>query len=361
MKILHVAETIQGGVASVLDQLVLDQVNNSYSVKVLIPLDQQEYLTDKDSIISYRKTGRNIFSFIILAFSFLKTILLYKPDIIHLHSSFAGAICRAVLFLIPFRKAKVIYCPHSFAFMMNVSKRKKKLYASIERILSLVTDRIVCVGSAEYSVATKFGINAKKLQVIYNGVPSLQKIDLSQKLYLRNNVINFLFVGRFDYQKGFDLLIKLFEHTQNLKVHFTVIGDFVHANKNQKPQFSHVTYVGWMPKAELVTYYKDADVLIMPSRWEGLPMVALEAFSMGVPLFASNCESLSEIVVDNEDGFLFENNSAESLNTRFDEIYNVLDKQMLIQLSQLVQVKFEQNFTAQKMLDETLNLYRELI
>ena len=360
MKILHVAETIQGGVATVVDQLVLDQLSKSYNVKVLIPLDQRGHLTDQDTIISFTKTGRNIYSFICLALSFLKIIMSHKPDIIHLHSSFAGAICRTVLFLMPFQKAKVIYCPHSFSFMMNVSDNRKKVYAFIEKALSIVTDRIICVGTAEYSAADKFGINSKKLTIIFNGFHA-PEVDLSEKKYLKNNVINFLFVGRFDYQKGFDLLVQLFAYAQNLKVHFTVIGDFVHADTGVKPKFPNVTYLGWLPKERLLEYYQTTDLLIMPSRWEGLPMVALEAFSMGVPLVASNCPSLAELITDEVDGFLFENNSAQNLIDRFNEIYQTLEKQKLENFSYLVRKKFDQKFTAKQMLDATLNLYKDLI
>lgn len=361
MKILHVAETIKGGVATVVDQLVLDQLKREHDVKVLVPCDQSEYLTDPDSITTYKKTGRNIFSFLCLAVAFLKIIFQYKPDIIHLHSSFAGAICRAVLFLIPFQRAKVIYCPHSFSFMMNVSQIKKKLYALIEKVLSVVTDKIICVGNAEYDAADKFGINRDKLTIIFNGVEAPKNIDMIEKEYLKNGVINFLFVGRFDYQKGFDLLTQLFEYAQSFKVHFTVIGDFVHANAGIKPQFPNVTYLGWLPKGKLIEYYQTTDLLIMPSRWEGLPMVAIEAFSMGLPLFASNCPSLGELITDEVDGFLFENNSSQSLICRFNEIYSTLEKQKLEKLAYLVREKFERNFTAERMLDTTLDLYKNLI
>lgn len=361
MKILHVAETIQGGVATIVDQLICVQVEQGHHIQVLIPSDQTEHLSQSQHIVSYKKTGRNFFSFIILAWCFFIQIFHFKPDIIHIHSSFAGAICRAILFFCPFIKVKVVYCPHSFAFMMQVSEKKKKLYSSIEKIMLLVTDQVICVGKSEYEAALYYGLNPKKLTLIYNGVNELKDVDLTQKKYLKNSTLHILFVGRFDYQKGFDLLTQLFQYTMHLNVQFTVVGDFVHANTQQKSCFPHVTYTGWIPKHQLAQYYEHADLMIMPSRWEGLPMVALEAFSMGVPLFASNCPSLAEIIDKDEDGYLFENNSIESLINKFDYVYQNIDQHKLMAMSHKVRHKYLHQFTAQQMLNSTMVMYEDLV
>lgn len=82
---------------------------------------------------------------------------------------------------------------------------------------------------------------------------------------------------------------------------------------------------------------------------------------MGLPLFASNCPSLEELITDEVDGFLFENNSAQSLICRFNEICSTLEKQKLEELAYHVREKFDRNFKAERMLDTTFNLYNNLI
>jgi hypothetical protein len=87
--------------------------------------------------------------------------------VVHLHSTFSGVIGRCVCVLLkPWRRPKIVYCPHAFSFLMESSPIKQKVYASIERVLQKVTDVIICVSRYEMDKAARFGIERKRMRLI---------------------------------------------------------------------------------------------------------------------------------------------------------------------------------------------------
>ncbi len=68
-----------------------------------------------------------------------------------------------------------------------------------------------------------------------------------------------------------------------------------------------VTWLKWLPRAEILQRMKDASVLVLPSTWyEGFPMIIAEAFAVGLPVIASNLGSMASIVDHHRTGLHFE-------------------------------------------------------
>ncbi|CAI2136827.1 Glycogen synthase [Serratia fonticola] len=352
MKILHVAETIKGGVATVIRQLVAKKTGDE--LFCLIPHDQKSELSgDNEKILTFIRTGRNAKSFLSLASLFIRIVINDRPDVIHIHSSFAGVICRTLLMFTFFiYRPRVIYCPHAFSFLMDISTTKKKIYALLEKILQSVTDEIICVSNHEKMQAIHYGLSPKKLKVIYNGVTApVSNVD-EFKSPFNSNRVNILFVGRLDYQKGFDIVLQLADKL-NDEFLITVIGATVHA-KDTFANHPLIDFKGWLKSDEIAPYFYFADVLIMPSRWESFGLVAVEAQSYGLPVIASNTTSLPEVVLDKKTGFLFPNEDANML-------YNILishNKTDWIKMGGDCFDFYKKNFTSERMIDETYRLYK---
>ncbi|HGU2189508.1 TPA: glycosyltransferase, partial [Escherichia coli] len=64
-------------------------------------------------------------------------------------------------------------------------------------------------------------------------------------------------------------------------------------------------YAGWLSADKIRNEYKSADLIIIPSRWEGFAMVPLEAMSYGVPVIASDIGPFKEIIKHGVSGILF--------------------------------------------------------
>lgn len=302
-KVLHIAETTMGGVGTIINGLT----NNSLGISsVICPLQQSNIITCENKIY-FNRTGRNLISFYNLAIVILREIKKNEYTTIHIHSSFAGVIARTLFLLkiIDKKKYRVIFTPHCFSFIMDVSKRKKKLYSIIEKNLANYNDYIVTNSKFEYQQAILYGVDKEKLKVIYNGVNfdnvnvhPLVSSDISNK-------INVLFVGRFDRQKGYDYLINIIERLDKDKFIFNIVGDSVHDSVNRISS-DNVIYHGWKKKEELSDYFSKNDFLIMPSRWESFGLVAVEAQINGLPVLANNTSSIPEVVLNNKTGILLD-------------------------------------------------------
>lgn len=353
MKVLHAAETIKGGVATVLKQIASSQINSNYNNKVIciVPDSQRNELDcmDDKNIVTFKRNRRDISAFVAFLCVFSKQLWKDKPDFVHLHSTFAGVLARIILFFMwPVRRPKVIYCPHAFSFLMVGTLTKRKMYIFIEKVLLRITDKVVCVSDFEYQEGVKAGLSKDKLITIHNGVPAKTGIIKKDK----TEKINLLFVGRFDFQKGYDLLIDAYRQCENNNFTLTIVGDSVN-QENEKVVLDNVTYTGWLAAKDIEDYFLAADALVIPSRWEGFAMVPLEAMSYSLPVIASNATSLPEVVIDGDTGFLFESGDANALA----KIFSGLHHYDLFEMGAKGNKFFNENFTSQRMIEKTDELY----
>jgi glycosyltransferase involved in cell wall biosynthesis len=124
-------------------------------------------------------------------------------------------------------------------------------------------------------------------------------------------------VGRLGYEKGFDQLIKAFSNLSLDDLDLLIVGDGA-----EKPHLidlilklnlqERVYLVG--AKNELLDYYQQAELFVLPSRNEGYPNALIEAMSNGCPCIAMNCEfGPSEIIQNGVNGLLVENNNVYML------------------------------------------------
>jgi glycosyltransferase involved in cell wall biosynthesis len=362
MKIFHAAETIKGGVATVMRQIAVHQVSKSdvIDMKCLVPDDQKTELSPlgMDHVITFKRSGRNLPSFLTFTKRFVQHVFKEKPDVVHLHSTFAGVLGRVSLVLLwPWRRPRVVYCPHAFSFIIPGSSVKKRIFSFIEIFLSKITDAIICVSEYERQQGIDNGLPEEKLIVVYNGVSPI-KTELSTLVNpYCNDVVNLLFVGRFDYQKGFDILEATMERLNGKPFHLTAVGGSVHGSYSENKMLPQTSYTGWLNSGQLAPYFAFADVLVIPSRWEGFAMVPLEAMSYGIPVVASDSTSFPEVVIDGYSGKLFPLSQPETL------------AQLLVNCSKSdweimgknAKQEFLMKFTSEKMLANTDRVYNNIL
>jgi glycosyltransferase involved in cell wall biosynthesis len=161
------------------------------------------------------------------------------------------------------------------------------------------------------SLNEKFGLKGK---VISNGVDFIDE-ELKIGQYV-------LFLGRLDInQKGLDLIIEAFRRLENIKL--VVAGDgkdkdtFLRMIQN----ISNIEYIGRVAGKAKLDLIKNAKFLIMPSRFEGQGIVALESASMGKPVIVSDIPEL-KYVVENGFGISFKNEDIEGFKEKIDYLWN---------------------------------------
>ncbi len=358
VKVLHCSEMIKGGTASYLRELIPLQADSfgAANVNVLIPVSHANELPVPSGVkleaFGGLAKGRFLNS-MLLAGKALKIANREKIDVIHLHGTFAGFVIRPLFALLK-PKIRVIYCPHGWAWDRTKSLLTIKLICLIERILALITDRIVCISNYEWQIAKdRAGIPANKLVLVRNAVSDTVPVAFGEEPKWLDGKLRILFVGRFDRQKGVDVLLSALEIMGD-KVHAILVGGSVLEDTIETfvlPQ--NATLVGWKNSNQLQCYFDSANVFVMPSRWEGFGLIVAEAMRAGLPVVASKVGGLVEVVDDGVTGILVEPESPTALATAILST----DRESLIKMGKAGKERIAVNFSMQRLHDEMMDVY----
>jgi glycosyltransferase involved in cell wall biosynthesis len=359
-RILHCAEMIRGGTATYLRQIIPFQSERlgNKNVIVLIPKSQaQDLPVPEGVIIEFYMDNLNsrLWNAFSLAICALKIARRDKVNIIHLHGTFAGVAIRPILFLF-YRKARIIYCAHGWAWDRPMPKVIKFGVCLLERWLANLTDQIVCISEHEFKTAIlDSGISNEKLTIVKNGIPEKVPLVNSELVPIwPNEKFRLLFVGRFDYQKGIDVLLSALKLVNN-SVHAVLIGDSVLKDLKQELSLTeNCTVLGWLNPEQLEAFFNSAQVLVIPSRWEGFGLIAAEAMRAGLPVIASSVGGLPEVVEDGVTGILVRPDSPEELA---DAILN-LDEKKRIHMSKAARKRVVKHFNIKRVNKELFQVYK---
>lgn len=307
MKVLHVAQTAQGGVGSYLEEVMPLQARayGADSVRAVLPAEHAAAFPGllPRWLVTFPAPRGRLLSTWRMTVAAVDMVRRWKPDVVHLHSTFAGLALRPILQLFS-ERALVVYCAHGWSFDRRVGRSQIRLTRLAERLLARLCDRIVCVSRQDYERGSSAGIPPATMRVILNGIadqPTFSKSLL--KDMWPDTGLKILFVGRLDTQKGIDVLLAAMRQLDDrgfaVVVGASVAGQEVPANTP-----ANVKMLGWLPREQINRLYASADVLVMPSRWEGLPIVALEAMRAGLPVIATRVGGIPEAVEDGITGRL---------------------------------------------------------
>ncbi|MFH0822094.1 MAG: glycosyltransferase family 4 protein [Pseudomonadota bacterium] len=128
-----------------------------------------------------------------------------------------------------------------------------------------------------------------------------------------------LFVGRLQYQKGVDVLLKAQAMLpSDLRCRLTLVGDGPARNDLERMVHTlglsdSTAFLGWKSRADLPAVYQACDVLVLPSRDEGMPNVVLEAMASGLPVVATAISGNEELVETERTGLLVPKESVPEL------------------------------------------------
>ena len=134
--------------------------------------------------------------------------------------------------------------------------------------------------------------------------------------------VRVLTIGRLIPRKGFQFLIRalpqIIEKTETHDFEIEIVGDGPYQGELLKLSedlgvASHIRFAGSVPYSELPQKYRDADVFILPSLAEGMPLVVLEAMGTGLPIVASRVQGIDELVVEDINGALFDAGDVDGL------------------------------------------------
>lgn len=338
-----------GGAQSVVANLI-QGLSNEDEVFILYGGNGEswKHLTRKVHLIKICEHRKEVsLKDISLAFKLLWLRLKYKPDIVHLHSSKMGAIGRIV-----FNPKTIVYSVHGFD---SIRKAFRK-FLIVEKLLKNRAAKIVGVSQYDVKCLREEGISGN-VELVYNGVAdhkcedmkSLEDSGLKSKIdKIKNDYGHVVMcISRISAQKKFDLFLDIAkERTQYA---FVWIG-----NKEVMSDLpANVFCLGETYSAYVYLAY--ADVFILPSNYEGLPISLLEALSLGVPVVASDVGGIRE-VLDGKNGFAVENN-VQAFTDKIDYVLQDTNNQIM---RVNARDSYLRNFTIDKMVEGYTSIFKAI-
>lgn len=264
----------------------------------------------------------------------------YNPDIIHLHSSKAGLLGR-----IAFPKNKTIYTVHGFD-SIRLAYRK---FLPLERILQKRCAAIAGVSHYDEENLKKEGITMN-VSTVYNGIYKPQHIEANPFERFKEYPYKILCIARLAPPKNHELYIEVAKRLPNCA--------FIWIGNQSNPDFEvpeNVFFIGNIPGAGSYTEY--ADLFMLPSNYEGLPMVIIESLSMGTPVIASSVGGITELL-DGNNGWAMEND-AEKMANAIKHYLSMSDNEKLEIKNNAINT-YQNHFTVDNMVDGYLKIYEKI-
>ncbi|WP_438749161.1 glycosyltransferase [Pararhizobium sp. O133] len=234
-------------------------------------------------------------------------------DIVHGHSSKAGALARPHL---PGRHAQRVYTPHAFRTMdPTLGKGGRFVYGLIEVILArLFTDHLICVSEDEHIHALSLGMPENKLSVIVNGVtpPPLDMASTVRASFgISSDTFVFGFVGRLSHQKAPERLIEAFRNAASRLPDAQMI--MIGSGELEPEVRDAIAASGLQNRIRLTSAFTGSqavpafDLLVMPSRYEAMSYVMLEAAAAGKPMISTDVGGASTVIGHDSNGLIVAN------------------------------------------------------
>ena len=223
-------------------------------------------------------------------------------DIVHLHSSKAGALGRVAVATLGRRRPPVVVTPHYWSWL--VGGRLAPMYRTVERLLARRCDAIVAVSEREAADGRMVLRSAVDRIVVNQSGVSLTRFSPEGPLAdRRDDVPLIVCVGRLSHQKGQDIAVRAVAQLRHPTAILRLVGAESHPGERARLRDLAVS-LGVANRIEFrgetsdpALEFRAADVVIAPSRWEGMSLVFLEAMACGAAMIVADVAG-SEVIAD---------------------------------------------------------------
>nr|WP_303213106.1 glycosyltransferase family 4 protein [uncultured Romboutsia sp.] len=379
-KIVIMSEALGGGVRRHIIDLIENLSKDKFEIYFMYNLDRADDIIKKQidymrevgiKLIEIEGFNRKISVNDIKAFiSIYKELKKINPDIVHCHSSKAGAIGRVAAKLLGVKS--IYYTPHAYYFQNpNSSNLKKRIYAIIESILSKgFTTKTINVSKGEKEIALSYKLDKEdKFCVIYNGIEDYKSVDKELNIKLRKefninpNDIVIGVIARLNEQKDPDTFVDIakavLEKYDNVKFLYVGDGDlFRHINER-------LSCEGLNKNIILTGFRKDTDeilnifdIFLTTALYEGMPYALIEALRAKLPIVATNTTGNNEVVDNGINGYLINIQDSYDGFNKID--YLIKNRSKIDKLALESHRKYSMEFTLDNMILEYETLYNSI-
>lgn len=359
-----------GGIERVVQQ-VAEGLAEETEMTVLVSAEEKKYHEELMNGVKLIRLPRHIkFGSMPVSFGLFGKLrkLSGQQDVIHLHMPFpiGDLAC-----LLSGYKGKVVLWWHS-----DVVRQKKLmlLYKPIMLRMLKRADAIIVATQGHIDGSAYLKPFKDKCRIIPFGVE--QSIEAAADNYLAEKgalqetgenlcPVRFLFVGRFAYYKGCDVLLEAFAKVAGAQLIMVGSGGMKEQLKQRAEELrvaDKVQFVGSLPEEELCRQYAECDVFVLPSvaRSEAFGLVQIEAMAFGKPVINTNLPSgVPYVSIHGKTGLTVEPGSVEQLTEAIQ--WMVDHKEERLQMGERARERMKAEYQLESMTTRTLELYKELL
>ena len=261
---------------------------------------------------------------------------------------------------------EILRSPIILTTEQNVNPDESFLNNLFKRVLSRSADKIVAIsGAVKDDLIKRYNIDPAQIKLIFNGLEIDKFLNPAKdRTILRDNSeIIFGTLGRLAPQKGQSVLIEAWSKISRPGLRCLIGGEGKLAMALDKQikaaaLTDRVKLIG--PVADTSAYFNSLDVFVLPSIWEGLGNVLLEAGLSGLPIIASDVDGIKEII-DETTGWLVPAGNASALAEKIDWLAANLHSPLVKAKTQTLREKIIANFDIKIIALAYQSLYRELL
>jgi glycosyltransferase involved in cell wall biosynthesis len=277
----------------------------------------------------------------------------HRVDVIHAHSSKAGALAALVGQMAGIAS---VYSPHGWSFERDLSRVAYWAYLAAERVLARPHERVIAVAEAERTAAAVAGVaSLERVVTVHTG---LRRVVMPERgrardvLGLAHDGFVVGWVGREGAQKRSEQLPQIASRLER-EATLAVMGHGIvqSAAGRELREMGSVVISGGDP----LGLYAACDAFVVTSRWEGFPLVVLEAMRAGLPVVSYDIGGVGEQVRHGDTGFLVEPGDAIALAERLRELAR--DPKLTKRMGEAARRRFEERFQIDRMVDSIEEYY----
>ena len=281
---------------------------------------------------------------------FLLIWLRFRPDVVHAHTETPDICVWAFFTVFPWlqKRCRIVRTIHNTCLWTGLKRFGRK----VERFYKRNFSNFAISLSVAESYKEEYG---ETVPIVYNGV---EKVRQKPFPGLEKGKTNILFAGRLEEQKGISHLVYIIKELRDMpQYHFYVVGGgTLQSVVDAELRPLHNVSV-CKPMYGISAYLASFDYMLMPSEFEGLGLMSVEAALAGVPVVCNDCAGLNETVPPDWQLAVHENSHAEYLNI----FRNVLPHASRDALSRSAMSFVEKRFSIGKMQKEYEKIYFDYV
>ena len=258
-----------------------------------------------------------------------------KPQLIHTHGYKAGIFGRCIAKYLGIKSISTFHAGEK-------PKGKAAFYDWLDRHLSVLANHVYSVSP---QVSARLSVDSELVENF---------VDTSDLTLSSGN--NIAFVGRLSHEKGPDIYLRLADLHPGKPFHF--YGDGPLSKQLMSTSTANVYYHGYQQDMNVV--WDDVGLLVITSRYEGLPMAAIEAMARGIPVLAFNVGALSSLIDNGVNGWLVDSGDVNGLSSCLEKWHQSTENEHSVMCDAAV-ATVKQRYSSTAIMPKYIKNYSQLI